>query len=83
VLLPWAALLLVEEGQPERAVEVYALAQRYPLVANARWFEDVAGRRLTAAVTHLPWEAVAAAQARGRVREVQATVAESLAEWAG
>ena len=50
VTLAGIALLLADEGQVERAVELYALASRYPFVANSRWFEDVAGSQITAAV---------------------------------
>jgi hypothetical protein len=32
------ALLLTDQGEQERAVELYALALRYPVVANSRWF---------------------------------------------
>ncbi|MBN1936725.1 MAG: hypothetical protein JW934_18840 [Anaerolineae bacterium] len=75
-----AALLLAELGEKERAVEIYALALRYPFVANSRWFEDIAGRRIAAAAANLPPEVVAAAQARGRARDLQATVKELLEE---
>jgi predicted ATPase/predicted Ser/Thr protein kinase len=76
--LPAAALLLADRGEHERAVEVYALASRYGFVANSRWFEDVAGRYIAAAAAAMPPEVVAAAQERGRVRDLGATVAELL-----
>ena len=78
--LPGVALLLVENGRLERAVEVYALASRYPFVANSRWFEDVAGRHIATVAAALPPDVVAAAQERGRARDMDATVAELLAE---
>jgi predicted ATPase/DNA-binding SARP family transcriptional activator len=78
--LPVTALLLADQGKPERAVELYALASRHPHVANSRWFEDVAGRHITAAAETLPPDAVAAAQERGRARDLEATVQELLAE---
>jgi predicted ATPase/DNA-binding SARP family transcriptional activator len=81
--LPAVALLLADRGEVERAVEVYALASRYPFVANSRWFEDVAGKHIAAVAATLPPEAVAAAQERGRVRDLDATVAELLAELEG
>jgi predicted ATPase/DNA-binding SARP family transcriptional activator len=74
------ALLLVDEGRVERAVELYALASRYPVVGNSRWFEDVAGRQIEAAAQVLPPEVVAAAQERGRARDVWATAQELLEE---
>ena len=47
-MLPVVALLLGDVGEAERAVAIYALASRYPLVANSRWFEDVVGKHLAA-----------------------------------
>ncbi len=82
-ILPLMALLLADEGEPERAVELYALASRYPYVANSHWFEDVAGKHIAAIAASLPPEVVAAAQERGRARDLWATVEELLAEWDG
>jgi len=81
--LPGFALLLADRGEVERAVEVYALASRYPLVANSRWFEDVVGRHIAAVAATLPPDMVAAAQERGRSRDLDATVAELLVELGG
>jgi predicted ATPase/DNA-binding SARP family transcriptional activator len=81
--LPGIALLWARSGQVERAVELYGLASTIPLVRNARWFEDIAGRHIAAAAATLPPETVAAAQARGRARDLKATVAELLAELGG
>ena len=39
-----AAALLAERGEVERAVEIYALVNRHPYVANSRWFGDVFGQ---------------------------------------
>ena len=61
-------------------MELYALASRYPFVANSRWFEDVAGKHIAAVAATLPPEVVAAAQKRGRARDLEAMVAELLAE---
>jgi hypothetical protein len=77
--LPGIALLLANEGQHERAVEVYALASRYPGVANSQRYKGVVGRHIAAAKS-LPQGVVAAAQERGRARDLHATVAELLAE---
>jgi len=73
------SLLLADRGEVERAVELYALATRYPYVANSRWFEDVAGKHIAAAAATLPPDVVTAAQARGRARDLEATIAELLA----
>jgi len=80
VSLPLMALLLADRGEVERAVELCALASRYPYVANSRWFEDVAGRHIASAASTLPPEVVEAAQERGRVRNLEATIAELLKE---
>jgi tetratricopeptide (TPR) repeat protein len=77
--LPAIALLLADRGAAEQAVELYALATIFPYVANSRWFEDVAGKHIAAAAA-LPPQVVAAAQERGRARDLWATVEELLAE---
>jgi tetratricopeptide (TPR) repeat protein len=81
--LPAMALLLLDEGAPERAVELYALASRYPYVANSRWFEDVAGREIAAAAVTLPPGIATRAQERGQSRDLWATVEELLEELGG
>jgi predicted ATPase/DNA-binding SARP family transcriptional activator len=78
--LPGIAMLLADQGETERAVELYALASRYPTGARSRWYEDVVGRHIAAAAATLPPDVVAAAQERGRARDLAATVAELLAE---
>ena len=81
--LPMIALLLADAGEHERAVELYALASRYPYVANSRWFEDVFGRHIDAVAATLPPDVAEAARERGRARDLQATVKELLAELEG
>jgi tetratricopeptide (TPR) repeat protein len=78
--LPGLALLLADQVEVERAVELYALASRYPFVANSRWFEDVAGKQIAAVAATLPPEVVAAAQERGRARDLWDTAAELVEE---
>ncbi|MEJ2735097.1 MAG: BTAD domain-containing putative transcriptional regulator [Anaerolineae bacterium] len=78
--LPAMALLLASENEEERAVELYALASRYPPVAESRWFADVAGDTLAEVAATLPAERVAILQERGRARDLEATVSELLAE---
>jgi hypothetical protein len=82
-LLAYLALLFIDRGELERAAELYALASRYPSVANAQWFEDVAGQHIAAAAETLPPEIVTAAQERGRARDLQATVQELRRELSG
>jgi hypothetical protein len=81
--LPGIALLLADRGHEERAVELYALASRYPVVANSRWFADVVGRPIGAIAAALPPDVVVAAEERGRARDLDATVAELLVELDG
>jgi hypothetical protein len=80
LLLSLAAvsLLLADAGQAERAVEIFALASRYDYVANSRWFEDVIGNHIAAAAATLPPEVVAAAQERGKARDLWETAQELL-----
>jgi hypothetical protein len=78
--LPAVALLLADRGEKERAVELCALASRYPLVASSRWFEDVAGRHIAAIAAALPPEVAMAARERGQARDLDATVKELLVE---
>jgi tetratricopeptide (TPR) repeat protein len=73
--IPAMALLLADVGEKEQAVELYALASRYRYIANSRWFEDVVGKHITAVAANLPPEVVAAAQERGRARDLWATAA--------
>lgn len=79
--LPIGALLLVEEGEEQRALELYGLAQRYPCVANSRWFYDMAGQELEAMAASLPPGVAAAAQERGRARELWQTAEELIVEF--
>jgi tetratricopeptide (TPR) repeat protein len=67
--LPAAALLLSDQGQQIRAVELYALGSRYGFMANSRWFQDVAGQQLAAVAATVPEDVVEAAQQRGRTRD--------------
>lgn len=78
--LPAMALPLVDAGEVERGVELYAVASRHPYVGNSRWFETVAGKHIAAVATTLPPEVVKAAQERGRARDLWATASELLME---
>jgi hypothetical protein len=63
-----------------RAVELYALLCRYPHVANSRWYEDVVGKRIASVAKTMPPDVVAAAQERGRARDLWATAEELMDE---
>ena len=75
-VLPGAALLMVGRGEMERAIELYALAARHPLVATARWFEDIAGRYIADASADLSPDVVSTARERGRARDLDSAVQE-------
>jgi DNA-binding SARP family transcriptional activator/predicted ATPase len=73
-----AALWSLDQGEDLRALELYALASRHPLVAQSRWFEDVFGRPLAAAAAGRDPETAASAERAGRGRELEAMVREVL-----
>jgi hypothetical protein len=83
VTLAGISLLLADEGQIERAIELSALASRYPFVGNSRWFGDLAGSQITALAANLPEAAVTAARQRGKARDLTATMEELLTELCG
>jgi hypothetical protein len=74
------SLWYARQGEAVRAVELYAVALNQPLVGNSKWFQDVVGVEIAAAAAALPPETVAAAQERGRGRNLKNTVLEVLAE---
>jgi tetratricopeptide (TPR) repeat protein len=78
--LPAVALFFADQGQPEQAVEIYTLVSPRPVIANSRFFEDIASRRLAAIAATLPPEVAAAAQARGQARDLWAAAKELLEE---
>jgi tetratricopeptide (TPR) repeat protein len=82
-VLPAAALLLDRLGEPQRAVEIYASALRDPYVANSHWYSDVVGRHIAAVAETLPPDVGAAARARGKARDLEATAEELLGELGG
>jgi DNA-binding SARP family transcriptional activator/predicted ATPase len=76
--LPATALFLTYTGNTVRAVEVWELARRYAFIANSRWFEDVVGRRITAAAAVLRPDEIAAAKTRGETLDPWETARELL-----
>lgn len=73
-----AALFMLDDGKEERAVELYALASSNPYIANSPWFDDVAGRCVTAVVTTLPPDVVARARERGKALDLRDTTTKLL-----
>ncbi len=78
--LPAMALLLLDAGDTERAIALYAAAQQSPYMANSVWFEAVAGEEIAQAAVTLPPDVVAAAEARGQVQDLWSTANALLAE---
>ena len=70
------ALLTAEEGEAQRAVELYALAGKYPFVGESRWFADAFGHRIQAASACLPPATIEAARECGRYRDLWDTAEE-------
>jgi len=77
--LPVILPVLTDLGQGEQAVELCALAaSRLPWMSSSPWFEDIAGQQIADVAARLPPDVVAAAQARGRARDLWTTVGEIL-----
>jgi hypothetical protein len=83
--IPWVldtfdgiAMLLAGEGEREMALELLTLAVHHP--ASAQTSRDNAARLVAQLEAELPPDVVAAAQERGRARDLEATVAELLVE---
>ena len=76
--LPAAARLLCLHEEPALAVEIYALAMTYPMLAKSTLIEDLAGRYIDEAAKMLPPDIVAAAEEQGRQRDLWKTAAELL-----
>jgi len=74
--LPAIALLALDQGNINWAVEVYALACTYPFISNSEWFEDMAGKPLSVAAAQLPKEVVKAASSRGMALDLWQVIEE-------
>jgi predicted ATPase/DNA-binding SARP family transcriptional activator/Tfp pilus assembly protein PilF len=83
-LMPVIPVALVEAGGSrwvEWAVELYAMAESHPYVANGQLFADIAGRYVkAAAAAALPPEVVELAQKRGQALDWWETAEELLIE---
>lgn len=73
------AMFLMEEGEKERAIELLALPQHHP--ASWQIFKDRAANLLAELEVELPSEVVSTALEQGKVRGLEMTVAELLAEF--
>jgi tetratricopeptide (TPR) repeat protein len=72
------AALLAAEGERERALKLLALVIHHPV--SLQWAKDRAAPLVAQLEAELPPDVVAAAQERGRARDLDATVKELLAE---
>jgi hypothetical protein len=75
--LPGVALYLVQRGEMEQAITVWAQAQCQPYLANSQYYEDVVGLVVVGATADLPPHIVEAAQVNGRSQDIW-RMAESL-----
>jgi hypothetical protein len=80
--LPAVALIMLDAGEPERAVELCASTGSHSFGAGSRWFDDVVGQRIAAAAVALSAEMLTAAQERARARDLEPMLKELLAELA-
>jgi predicted ATPase/DNA-binding SARP family transcriptional activator len=78
--LPAMALLLLDAGETERAVELYAAAHQSQYIANSVWFETIAGQEIGQASAGLAPALAEAAKARGRALDLLSTAQALLAE---
>lgn len=79
--VPAVALYYLEQGEVEKAVELYALASRHRFVTNSAFYEDLVGRTFSEATAALPEDESKAAKARGAQRELAPTIVKLAAEF--
>jgi tetratricopeptide (TPR) repeat protein len=78
--VPTIALLLADQNDKVRAVELYALAQTHPMVANGQWFQDVVGQYIEDVAATLQADVVTAAKTRGQASNLWKTAEKLLQE---
>ena len=78
LILVGIATLLAAEGEKERALELLALVLHHPV--SWQMAKDRAAPLIAQLEAELPPNVVAAAQARGRLRDLEATIQELLVE---
>ncbi|MFN2138254.1 MAG: tetratricopeptide repeat protein [Candidatus Promineifilaceae bacterium] len=81
--LPVAALLTANEGQTERAIELYGAARQFAHITNSRWFAKVVCQKLDEVRASLSPDVAAAAEARGRELDLWQTASELIEEMTG
>jgi hypothetical protein len=78
VALVGLALLCADEGEAERAIELFSLASRHRFVANSLWFQDIVGSTITEAAAELPPGMLRAARERGAALDLGDTIESAL-----
>jgi predicted ATPase/DNA-binding SARP family transcriptional activator len=74
-------LLLVDENQIERAVEIYSHAESHPVVGCSRWWRDAVGHEIAQAGSSLSSSVLEAAKARGRSLDLRETAGSLMDEF--
>ena len=69
-----AALVFLQQGEPERAIEYYAVSARYPGITKSCWWQDMVGKQIAAVKRELPAAVVQKTEARGRAMDVETAV---------
>jgi len=75
------AVLAAQEGDAERAVELWALVSRASVVTTSHFYQDLYRQHIAPVVATLLPEKVAVAEERGRGRDMWATLEELRNEW--
>ena len=70
------AFCLVERGDIDSAIELYALISQFPLVVKSHGFYFISGRYVDEASKNLPADIVAEARERGLNRDLYETISE-------
>jgi hypothetical protein len=68
------ALLAAEEGNAERAVELWALVSRVSVITTSHFYRELYRQRIAPVAAGLPPEVVAVAEERGRAGDMWATL---------
>jgi predicted ATPase/DNA-binding SARP family transcriptional activator len=80
VLSAALVVLLLDAGNVKLALQAHSAARQVPMVACARWFEDIAGQELQAKMASLPPEERQAAEQHGSEMDVYDIFSSMLAE---
>ena len=82
LVLPATARLFVVQEEPEEAVELWAQATTYPMIANSAMLEKLAGQYVRPVFDLLPQAIVDVAKERSRQRDLYGTAEAILTRFA-